>query len=250
MITHGSLFTGIGVFDLAAKQNGCQNVYGCDIDLFAKLHYAEHYPGGTWYNDIKEIKELPTVDIMTFGFPCQDASLARPDKTNIPLQSSRTGLFYEAIRLIQQSRPTWVIAENVASIAQSSGHDIHRAFSKSGYISAHAIIPACTFGALHRRSRIFFIAYAHSERWHQVIRVLNGTLAESQRQKQQLLGRRLDDTICTDLWNEANQLNVGRDYGTTAWLLEGLRTKAIGNAIYYPVAETIIREITKEINFI
>ncbi len=242
MITHGSLFTGIGVFDLACKNEGIENLFGCDNDPFAKAHYQTHYPDGIFYDDVTSIVETLKVDILTFGFPCQDASLARPNKNNNPLQSSRTGLFYEAIRIIQHNQPRVVIAENVAAIRHQA-NDIGRAFDESGYFSGYAVLPACTFGALHRRERIFFIANHHSIGRHKIIEFLKSTLIEIQRKKD--IWRKFHNTICENAQSETDRINIGTDYGTTEWLHQGLRAKAIGNSIYYPVAEHLIQQVKK-----
>jgi DNA (cytosine-5)-methyltransferase 1 len=125
-MTHGSLFTGIGVFDLAAENEGFTNIFGCDNNPFCQLHYSEHYPKSTLFPDITTLESIPYVDVLSFGFPCQDASNAAPVKKNTPLSNSRTGLFYEAIRLIRHSKPKFIIAENVAAIANKQGQTIIR----------------------------------------------------------------------------------------------------------------------------
>lgn len=151
----GSLFSGIGVFDTAAQAAGMSVEFGCDNHPFCKFWYEEHFPNAAFYGDIKTLDTIPYVDVLAFGFPCQDASLANSKKINNPLEGERTGLYYEAIRIINNSakRPRWLVIENVPRILTHSGHAVFQELSKSGYNAGWAILPACAFGALHRRER-------------------------------------------------------------------------------------------------
>lgn len=243
--THGSLFTGIGVFDLAAKNNGFENVFGCDKDPFSALHFQTHNAKSTWFGDITKLEKIPTVNVLTFGFPCQDASIASPVKNHKPLNHARTGLFWEAIRLIQAAKPEWVIAENVARLRNKGLEECLHAFATSGYHVGYAIIPASTFGALHDRERLFIIANASSLGREKVLQVLKEVLTKSE--NRQFVVAESDSVLRDALGQETEHLDNGKDYGTAYWLHQGLRAKAIGNAVYYPIAETLMRCIKSQL---
>jgi DNA (cytosine-5)-methyltransferase 1 len=239
--THGSFFTGIGVFDYAAQLQGFDIVFGCDNDPFAKCHFTERHPLSIFYDDIKTVQDVPTVDLLTFGFPCQDASIAAPVKKKNPLNESRTGLFWDAIRLVRQSRPKFVIAENVARLRNAGLEECLRAFATSGYHVGYAIIPACTFGAIHERERIFIIAAnADSIGRQAVLCVLNDTLTTKEGLR---LGDELYRVLCTEMESEAYDFDVRTDYGYAYWLYEGLRAKALGNSIFFPIAEMLVKNV-------
>jgi len=114
-MTHGSLFSGIGGFDLAAEKNGIENIFQVEIDPFCQKVLRKNFPNTKIYSDIKEFngKEYEgRIDIISGGFPCQPFSQAGQRKG----AADERALFPEMLRIISEIKPAWVIAENVFGI--------------------------------------------------------------------------------------------------------------------------------------
>jgi DNA (cytosine-5)-methyltransferase 1 len=112
-MTHASLFSGIGVFDKAAEDNGLQNIFQCEINDYCQEVLSERFPTTEKFRDIRELdgrKFEGKIDILTGGFPCQDISAANPNGKG--LEGERSGLWYEYYRIIQETRPKIIIIEN------------------------------------------------------------------------------------------------------------------------------------------
>jgi DNA (cytosine-5)-methyltransferase 1 len=244
-LKYGSFFTGVGVFDLAAKKEGFEVVFGCENDIYARTHFIENNPGVILYGDIKEVKEVPYVDFLAFGFPCQDASNANSNKYDNPLEQPRTGLFYEAVRLIRGSKPLFFVAENVRALLNKGLETCLHELTSCGYHVGYAIIPASSFGAVHLRQRVFIVGHANCIGRHTCIRVLNNVLVEGS--KRQLVERQFHGELSEKIRSQAPSLGYRDIDGATDWVFEGFAVKAGGNAIYYPIAESLTREIKKEI---
>ena len=103
-LTMGSLFDGIGGFPLAAVRNGITPVWASEIEPFPIEATKTHFPGMIHVGDITKLNgaELPPVDIICGGSPCQDLSIA--SCTRAGLQGARSGLFMEQIRLTKEMR--------------------------------------------------------------------------------------------------------------------------------------------------
>lgn len=170
-MTHGSLFSGIGGFDLAAQWMGWDNVFHCEFDKRKIIHLKRNFPNSISYGDISET-DFTThkgLDILTGGFPCQDASQAKQDgKGQQGLQGSRTGLFFEMLRAIRESRTKYVVAENVANILKTNGgrdfRTILSELASMGYNAEWRVCRASEVGAPHLRSRLYLVAYPNSIR--------------------------------------------------------------------------------------
>jgi DNA (cytosine-5)-methyltransferase 1 len=127
----GSLFDGIGGFPLAASQYGIKTIWSSEIDAACNRVTAKHFPDVTQLGDITKIKDPPPVDIITFGSPCQDLSVAGNQKG---LAGARSGLFLEAIRIIKEMRfatngkyPRFAIWENVpGAFSSNKGQDFRK----------------------------------------------------------------------------------------------------------------------------
>ena len=119
-----SLFAGIGGFDLAFERAGGHVTAQVEWDKNCKELLAEKFPECGLHGDIAEVKgaSLGEVDVLVGGFPCQDISIAGPRSG---LAGERSGLWYQFVRLIEETKPKWVIAENasVAGLLPSQGPD-------------------------------------------------------------------------------------------------------------------------------
>jgi len=171
-MTHGSLFSGIGGFDLAAEWAGWENKFHCEWNEFGKRVLNYYWPKAECYGDITKTDFtiwIGIIDVLTGGFPCQDASIAKQDgKGQQGLQGERTGLFYEMCRVIQEIRPKYIVAENVANILKTNGGQDFSAIltelSTMGYNAEWRVCRASEMGAPHHRARLYLVAYANSFR--------------------------------------------------------------------------------------
>lgn len=171
-MNHGSLFSGIGGFDLAAHWMGWNNIFHCECNLFAQDHLKRHWPKAITYNDITKTDftfHRGNVDILTGGFPCQDASIAlQVGESQQGLQGKRTGLFFEMCRAIAEIQPKFVVAENVANLLKTNhGKDFSQLLTelaRLGYNAEWRVCRASEIGAPHHRARLYLVAYTSSYR--------------------------------------------------------------------------------------
>lgn len=167
-ITIGSLFSGIGGFELGLERaiSNSKTIWQCEQNKFAQKVLKKHWPDVPIYDDIKEMKHgtIDIVDIICGGFPCQDISQAGKGKGIA--NGERSGLWFEMLRIINIVRPRIAIAENVTAITQKGrGMDIVlSSLSKIGYDVEWIDVRASDEGAPHKRERIFFVAYPNGQR--------------------------------------------------------------------------------------
>jgi DNA (cytosine-5)-methyltransferase 1 len=166
---HGSLFSGIGGFDLAAEWCGWENVFHCEWNTFGQKVLKHHFPKSISYNDITKTDfsiHRGEIDIISGGFPCQPYSnagkrLGKEDERH---------LFPEMLRAIREIQPSWVVGENVRGLTNWNGglvfDEVQSDLEAEGYEVLPFLLPACSVGAPHRRDRIWFIAYSNSNRLH------------------------------------------------------------------------------------
>jgi DNA (cytosine-5)-methyltransferase 1 len=161
---HGSLFSGIGGFDLAAEWMGWTNVFHCEWMEFPRKVLDYHFPNADSHIDICKTdfkKYANKIDILTGGFPCQPFSVAGKRKGT----DDERYLWGEMLRAIQEIKPKFVIAENVYGITNIDGglvfEQVCLDLEDQGYEVQPFIIPACAKNAPHRRDRCWFIAYGN-----------------------------------------------------------------------------------------
>lgn len=191
-MNHASLFSGIGGFDLAAKEVGWNNVFQCEIDPFCQSVLKYYFPKTVLYEDIKRTDFTSwkgKIDVLTGGFPCQPFSVAGQRKG----ADDDRYLWPEMLRVIRKTRLRWVIGENVAGITNmvqpGSETDVETKsdqdeenyketileqeyiinticddIEREVYSVQPIIIPACGVGAPHRRDRVWFIAHSNGSR--------------------------------------------------------------------------------------
>lgn len=161
-MTHASLFSGIGGFDLAAEWAGWTNVFNCEIDPFCRKVLAYHFPNAFQYENIKTTDFRPLrggVDVLTGGFPCQPFSLAGKRKGT----DDNRYIWPEMLRAIRELAPRWVVGENVSGIVNWSDglvfEQVCADLENEGYEVQPYLIPACAVDAPHRRDRVWFVAH-------------------------------------------------------------------------------------------
>lgn len=158
---HGSLFSGIGGFDLAAARMGWDNVFQVEIDPFCRSVLQKNFPNAKRYTDIKHFDGSDfagKIDIISGGFPCQPFSVAGQRKG----QTDDRALWGEMLRVIREIRPAWVVGENVAGIISMELDTVLADLEGIGYTCQAFVIPACAVNALHRRDRVWIVANSQS----------------------------------------------------------------------------------------
>jgi DNA (cytosine-5)-methyltransferase 1 len=155
-------FAGIGGFSYAAHElvGGFETTQFVEIDPFCQKVLKKHFPKVPCHDDIKTFTANPgQYDVITGGFPCQDISIA--GRREGITDQSRSGLFYELIRVIRLVRPKFVVMENVAAILNNGLDIVLGELSEAGYDAEWSIISASSLGAAHRRSRWWCVAYTN-----------------------------------------------------------------------------------------
>jgi len=160
---HGSLFSGIGGFDLAAEWMGWDNVFHCEINPFGQKILKYYWPDAITYSDITKTDfsiHRGKIDVLTGGFPCQPYSLAGKRKGT----EDERHLWPEMLRAIREINPVWIVGENVFGIVNWDGgvvfEHIQADMEAEGYEVQPYVLPACGVNAPHRRDRVWFVAHA------------------------------------------------------------------------------------------
>ena len=168
------LFAGIGGLSLGLEQAGFQTAALCEIDPYAQKVLAKNWPETPIYEDIRELSAARlasdgiTFDVITGGYPCQPFS--RSGLRNG--EDDPRHLWPHMLRLIRESRPTWVVAENVEGHIELGMPDVCRELEHEGYRTWSFVIPASGTGARHRRNRVFIVGQKHAratsteDGWH------------------------------------------------------------------------------------
>lgn len=157
-MTHGSLFSGIGGFDLSAQWMGWTNVFQCEKDEWCRRVLAKNFPNVNRYSDIKEFnaKEYEgKIDVISGGFPCQPFSVAGKQLS----EEDDRYLWPEMLRIVREVKPPFVVCENVPGIIKLALDTALSDLENEGYTPETFIIPACAKNAWHRRDRVWIIAY-------------------------------------------------------------------------------------------
>jgi DNA (cytosine-5)-methyltransferase 1 len=160
-MTHGSLFSGIGGFDLAAEWAGWENTFHCEWNPFGQKVLKHYWPNATSYHDITKTDftiHRGTIDILTGGFPCQPYSQAGK---RLGKEDDRH-LFPHMLRAIHEIQPRYVVGENVHGLINWNGgmvfDEVQTDLEAAGYSVIPVVLPACAVNSVHRRDRIWFVA--------------------------------------------------------------------------------------------
>lgn len=193
-LTLGSLFDGIGGFPFAGEIAGIKPVWAAEIEPLCVAVTKRHFPDMLHFGDVSKLNgaDLPPVDIITFGSPCQDVSVAGPrkglkHKDKGDNETTRSGLFFDAVRIIYEMReatnglyPTFIVWENVpGAFTSHSGRDFRtvleeitqtdipmpgsKRWANAGVVrserihAAWRVLDAQYWGVPQRRKRIFLV---------------------------------------------------------------------------------------------
>jgi len=271
-------FAGIGGFSYAAEKivGGYETTQFIEINPYCQKILNKHWSHVPIHDDITTFTaKSGEFDIITGGFPCQDISVAGLQKGIT--KETRSGLFYELIRIIRMVRPRYVVLENVAAILNRGLDIVLRELSEAGYDAEWAVISASSLGACHQRARWWLVAYPDSKRSQRRLLQFNKELQETRhiRQKDTLSSPDTDSTRTQSyrtrqakpVWSNAffnskERRIIRRDW--TGYVSEpclcrgddGLRgrmdrLKALGNAVVPQVAAVPMQrvlDIEKNIN--
>lgn len=169
-MTVGSLFSGIGGFDLGFEAAGFRTVWFCEQNPFCQNVLRKHWPGVPIYDDVRTLRMADAAvqpdgaerpDVLCGGFPCQDVSLAG---AQAGLDGNRSGLWFEFLRCIGEFRPRVVCVENVAGLFVHGFATVIGGLAALGYDAEWTTLRASDVGAPHRRERVFIIAYRVADR--------------------------------------------------------------------------------------
>lgn len=165
-LTHLSLFSGIGGFDIAAEKAGFETVGQVELDGFCTRVLEKHWPDVPRFGDIRTVSarslreagiERPT--LITGGFPCQPFSTAGYKRGS----ADHRHLWPEMLRVVQECRPTWVVGENVFGFVSMALEDVCADLERLHYAVRAFLVPAVAVGAPHLRERCFIVAHAGVE---------------------------------------------------------------------------------------
>jgi DNA (cytosine-5)-methyltransferase 1 len=159
------LFSGIGGFSYAAERlvGGYETVAFVEREPFCQSVLRKHWPTVPIHDDICKFQpERHSADVVCGGFPCQDISLA--GKQAGIKQGTRSGLFYELMRVVRMVGPQYVVLENVAAILANGLDTVLGELAEAGFDAEWACIPASAVGACHQRDRWWLVAYATGTR--------------------------------------------------------------------------------------
>jgi DNA (cytosine-5)-methyltransferase 1 len=172
-ITHGELFAGIAGFSLGFEKSGIKTLWHVEIDENCRSVLNKHYPGSLILSDIRDVgrHNLPFVNIISFGSPCQGLSVAGKRKG---FNDDRSNLFFEAIRVVDELKPDFAVWENVpGALSSNSGRDFATALSEFRRIGARdiawRIIDAQYCGVAQRRRRVLLVADFRGERAAEIL---------------------------------------------------------------------------------
>ncbi|MET7253444.1 DNA cytosine methyltransferase [Dyadobacter fermentans] len=163
---HGSLFSGIGGFDLAAQWMGWTNVFHCEWNPFAQRILKHYWPNAKSFNDITTSDFTVfrgLIDILTGGFPCQPYSSAGKRLG----KEDHRHLWPEMLRAVREIQPRWVIGENVSGLTNWNAgmvfEEVQADLESAGYEVTPFLLPACAVAADHRRDRIWFLSRLNTD---------------------------------------------------------------------------------------
>lgn len=171
-------FSGIGGFHTGLERVGMECIGWCEFDKFAQASYRAMYDtDNLWFgDDVTKIKgkDLPKADLWTFGFPCQDISIAGNQKGI--KKGTRSGLFYEIMRLLdecEENKPKWLMCENVKNLLSIDGGggflNVIGEMAERGYSVEWKMYNSKNYGVPQNRERVYIVGYSGKGRYGKLL---------------------------------------------------------------------------------
>lgn len=265
MRTGIDLFAGIGGFSLAMQMNGIEVIEQVEIEPYPIKVLEKNFPGAKRHGDIRTYKPNANPWIVCGGFPCQDISSAGK---GAGLSGKRSSLWWEMHRVIDESRPDWVLIENVSALRVRGADAVLLSLEELGYSSRAFLVGASDIKASHQRKRVWIVANSNSSRCGE------SQISAQQRQDFSVFAGSCGDVVNSDSepvreqsgrssrtnWQEAIfpalpgseqyeweaprlKSRLGRTIDGISGRVDKHRIKALGNAIVPQVAALIISAI-------
>lgn len=265
MIKIGSLFSGIGGFELGLERAipGAETIWQVEQNKYCQSILKKHWPNATIYSDVRNITQhnVEPVDILIGGFPCQSISVS--GKQEGLKNENKSGLWWEFLRIISELRPRIVVMENVPNIVHVGGRDVVGSLAQIGYDAEWTIISAQQFGAPHLRKRWFCVAYPNTRREKSAVQtrrqesfvqtVANQNVTNSIRNNGKISIKRRFAISEKKFRSNGEKWNFWKESPTESPLCrvdDGIsfrvaRLKALGNAIVPQCSEWVGQQIVK-----
>ena len=223
------LFSGIGGFSLGLESTGhFETVAFCEIEKYPQKVLKKHWPGVPIYEDIREMDTRGLFpDIITGGYPCQPFSNAGKQRG----EKDPRHLWPEMLRIIKETKPRWILCENVYGHIRLGLDTVLDDLESEGYTTWTFIIPACSVGAPHQRKRIWIVAHTDSKR---------GRLWKPRNEDAKNVGQPSRSSKF-GVWDF--EPNVGRGANGVSSRVD--RLKGLGNSIVPQIAQTLGETIIK-----
>jgi DNA (cytosine-5)-methyltransferase 1 len=198
---HGSLFSGIGGFDLAAEWMGWENVFHCEWNPFGQRVLKHYWPNAESFDDITKTdftKYNGTIDILSGGFPCQPYSAAGKRLG----KADERHLWPHMLRAIEEIAPRFVVGENVRGLTNWNGgmvfDEVCTDLENLGYSVAPYLIPASAKNAPHQRERIWIVAYS------------DGRTKRTPESSRSIEKNGSDNNVESSQWGKSTEFDIGR----------------------------------------
>lgn len=221
-MNHGSLFTGVGGFDIASEWMGWNNVFQCDIDDYCLSVLEKQFPNAIRHKDIRQLAATEykgRIDVLSGGIPCQPYSISNQNKR----EDDSRKLWPEMLRVAECIGSAWIVIENVANFKNLALDGVISDLEAIDYTTETFILPAIAVGAIHRRDRIWIVAHSNKKRFK-----------ERRHERKQAAGTSRDIQ-----WPTESPI-CGADDELSGWVDQ---IAALGNAIVPNVAYEIYKAI-------
>lgn len=200
----GSLFAGIGGFDLGFERAGFTVAWCVEWDKNAQAVLRKRFPNAKVYGDIREVDpdSLEPVDIVCGGFPCQDLSVAGK---RAGLAGERSGLFHDAMRIVRRLNPRLLVLENVPGLLSSNrGLDFATVLREvgQGWDCAEVgwrVLDSQYFGVAQRRRRVFVVGSARAGYAEEILALAESSGGNPPSRGKAREGTSADAARCADL---------------------------------------------------
>lgn len=251
---HAPLFAGINGFGLAADAMGWEQPFHCEIDEFCQRVIQYYWPKSKAYYDIKKTDFTQwrgSIDVLSGGFPCQDASGANQSETRRQgIEGDRTGLAFETLRAMSEIRPGFGVFENVPGLLTTNdGRDfrtIITELARMGYNAEWRICRASEVGAPHHRARLFVVAYPNRIRLQAHESFFSNVFKEASQARRNITGTTASVGISWDnepgfTWVDDGISNVLDEITVPNWRKSSVMS--FGNAVVPNVVFKIFQSI-------